>query len=34
MRVEPVQGPFRTEARRERHDAGWSDTLDELAAVS
>ena len=27
------QGPFRTEARRELHDAGWSDTLDKLAAL-
>jgi len=32
-RVELVQGPFRTEARRELHAAGWRDTLDKLAAV-
>ena len=32
-RIELVQGPFRTEARRELHDAGWSDTLDKLAAL-
>jgi len=30
-RIELVLGPFRTEARRELHDAGWSDTLDRLA---
>jgi uncharacterized protein YndB with AHSA1/START domain len=30
-RVELVQGPFRTGARRELHEAGWSDTLDRLA---
>ena len=32
-RIELVQGPFRTEARRELHDAGWSDTLDRLSAL-
>jgi uncharacterized protein YndB with AHSA1/START domain len=26
-----VQGPFKTEARRELHAGGWSDTLDKLA---
>jgi uncharacterized protein YndB with AHSA1/START domain len=31
-RIELVQGPFRTEARRALHDAGWNDTLDRLAA--
>ena len=32
-RIELVQGPFRTEARRELHAAGWSETLDKLAAL-
>lgn len=31
-RIELVQGPFRTEARRELHDAGWTDTLDKLVS--
>jgi uncharacterized protein YndB with AHSA1/START domain len=26
-----VQGPFKTEARRELHESGWTDTLDRLA---
>jgi len=28
-----VQGPFRTEARRELHHGGWTDSLDRLAAA-
>jgi uncharacterized protein YndB with AHSA1/START domain len=31
-RIELVQGPFRTEARRELHVAGWTDTLDKLVS--
>jgi len=31
-RIELVQGPFLTEARRELHDAGWTDTLDKLVS--
>ena len=30
--VELTQGPFTTEARRELHEAGWTDTLARLAS--
>jgi uncharacterized protein YndB with AHSA1/START domain len=29
--IELSQGPFATEARRELHEAGWTDTLARLA---
>jgi uncharacterized protein YndB with AHSA1/START domain len=29
--IELTQGPFATEARRELHEAGWTDTLARLA---
>ncbi len=31
--VSLVQGPFRTEERRELHDGGWTDSFDRLEAL-
>ena len=31
--VRLVQGPFATEARRELHDQGWSDSFERLRAL-
>ena len=32
-RVALVQGPFRTEARRQLHDDGWTDSFDKLEGL-